>query len=438
MELEWNAGYAVSLVQLKAAQVVQQHASTVSLQEVGGFSLKLLRETLSSSRNSTITRGKLAIVEFTAVPVVALLVVFVLLLYFFTKARERRSSGAHSLPTIHRTRSVPGGSAKWNQLQQAAEDKITADIYGVAMFSIINDGNDIFSQEDHDGLKVTTNYIRFSFTMIALVTNYFLQVSVLWYTYYYVAMHSSEKIKNVYGAYKGTCFNSKVFDPVGWAAFTGKEDICNVVMLSSPGFFDVMLVIWCCRMIAELRTNLRLFDSIRSIPEAPAGECAIIKCDDSYAESCTELSARFRWAIVLFVCVPKLLIGLMCFAVGTAMLASTLSYQAVILKSVALEFILHLDEWLYATLVPRTLRMQAESFKISTPIVVKEHDTEEDYFETDLAWMYVRSIISYLLMLIVPVAYIKYGQGLPVIGVLPDYNPAEAPPSELCWDYVRR
>jgi len=424
MELEWNAGYAVSLVQLKAAQVVQQHASTVSLQEVGGFSLKLLRETLSSSRNSTITRGKLAIVEFTAVPVVALLVVFVLLLYFFTKARERRSSGAHSLPTIHRTRSVPGGSAKWNQLQQAAEDKITADIYGVAMFSIINDGNDIFSQEDHDGLKVTTNYIRFSFTMIALVTNYFLQVSVLCFTYMYVAMHSSEKIKKVYGRFKGTCFNSK--------------EICNFVMLSSPGSFDVMLVIWCCTMIAEFRENLRKLNSIRSIPEAPAGECAIIKCDDSYAEYCTALSARFRWAIVLFVCVPKLLIGLMCFAVGTAMLASTLSYQAVILKSVALEFILHLDEWLYATLVPRTLRMQAESFKISTPIVVKEHDTEEDYFETDLAWMYVRSIISYLLMLIVPVAYIKYGQGLPVIGVLPDYNPAEAPPSELCWDYVRR
>merc|ERR1719401_2196783 len=68
------------------------------------------------------------------------------------------------------------------------------------------------------------------------------------------------------------------------------------------------------------------------------------------------LTPFVRWALLLMILVPKLLIGAALMMLGMIWLSATESFGELILNAVALEFVINIDDHLFEALLPKSYR----------------------------------------------------------------------------------
>jgi len=219
-----------------------------------------------------------------------------------------------------------------------------------------------------------------------------------------------------------------------------KQKLCDVVF-SNFTFLAFVLMLRVMMMIIEFRTNWKLFFDIvyrvNTVPNSAPGDMVMGMGgglegseDDDEKILIVGLTPLVRIFTVGFIIVPKFVIGFFLMTMGMVWLSATESFSDLILNSLALQFVLSIDEHIFEALLPEPYRNKlAEQVHMRFPIKKKDIDevNEED-------WQYWKT--STIIFIFIPTfvfTYLKCLQFLPFLGVLPYFRSDIA---ESCAPYL--
>jgi hypothetical protein len=304
------------------------------------------------------------------------------------------------------------------------------DVYGAATFSIAYDFFEMFSGKDHDGLGITLNIYRVLFVVFLLICNYGLQIGLLGWVYLYVAMPQVHEAQEVYQNYHANVFEVEdngviTWGKDRWANWDQVDELCNLAF-ANFWFMYAIICLWWVLMLTEVRKTERQWRKFSAIKDVKKAEEMITKVEkEGSVESIViGLTPLTRFTLYTSILLPKILISVVLTVVGSVWLTASTGFSYLILNSVALEFIILVDEVLFEGLLPESVKQNIALTKIV--IKASEHDPEAKERKT-LAG-YHRSTLYVILIVGGVYLFMTYGQYAPIIGVFPGYmNDAQCP-----------
>mmetsp|Transcript_15560 Transcript_15560/g.48984 ORF Transcript_15560/g.48984 Transcript_15560/m.48984 type:complete len:496 (-) Transcript_15560:103-1590(-) len=299
------------------------------------------------------------------------------------------------------------------------------DIYSTVMQGILRDGVAIMSGHPRKGATMAIHKFRMVSVLMLLGANYMFQFGILAFVYSFVVTASVAHVQTIYKEFRQTCFNPEgVYLPTACHTDfkTQLDNLCGLVF-TYTWFMFLVLVIWSMAMVREFRGTERICRVLWNIDTTTHFD-HMVKLNHGQ-EHVTNLTPQIRILIFLVVMLPKILITVILGCLGTVWLSSTSNLTDVILNSVALEFIIQIDELLFDAVVPTTTKKEVGNFKLTL------RDRHDPGTFTQDPWMgYLGSLLYLFLTVGLPPIYMTVGQHLPFISVMPDYNRAEV--SRVC------
>merc|ERR1712217_511527 len=97
----------------------------------------------------------------------------------------------------------------------------------------------------------------------------------------------------------------------------------------------------------------------------------MLRVDSAATISIIALTSRTRTMLCILVCVPKLAISVYLLILGCKWLSATTSFEALVMNTMAMEFVLHIDELLYEAFLPAGYRRQVSDINFFLPSPAK-------------------------------------------------------------------
>lgn len=307
---------------------------------------------------------------------------------------------------------------------QGEEVDIDQDVYGAAVFSITYDFFEMFTGKDHDGLTIWLNVYRVTFVITLLLFNYCFQIGLLHWVYRYVAKPSVHEAQSLYREYHWTTFRNGTFSWSLWDNWTRKDGLCGLAFSLFP-FMYMILCLWWILMLTEVRKTERLFRKFRQLRYTNDPNLMVIRGkgtdEPNLIVGLTPFTRCFLYVVLLL---PKFAIAILLWVVGSVWLVATDSFADLILNSVALEFIICIDEILFEGLLPESVKQDIDNTKMVVRAEMKTGDPVLDAIEHEkrVKAGYHRSTFWLFFILIGVYLYLTYGQDYPFIGVFPGYR----------------
>eukprot|EP00927_Polykrikos_kofoidii_P074715 TRINITY_DN70741_c0_g1_i1.p1 TRINITY_DN70741_c0_g1~~TRINITY_DN70741_c0_g1_i1.p1 ORF type:complete len:406 (-),score=51.12 TRINITY_DN70741_c0_g1_i1:196-1347(-) len=188
------------------------------------------------------------------------------------------------------------------------------------------------------------------------VLNFVVQLSLVWF----VQQHAvNPAIRSVQGMVQ--YFHAGVFDTDGqflrenWDAFD-KEGLCQIAMRDVM-FSRLIIFIWTTTMMVEIRACDKLLVDILAMPVCSnANDMVTMSSDVESRVLVVGLTKPVRLSLIVFVCIPRLLLALLLLQVGFTFLTASLTLKDLLLNAVAIKFIMNIDEMLYLASLPELHR----------------------------------------------------------------------------------
>lgn len=313
------------------------------------------------------------------------------------------------------------------------EKPLPEDTYGAAIFAFIYDAREFLSGHDHDSKPCWLNMYRLTYVLVVLGVNYVFQFLMLFWIFDFVVQPSVHSVQKYYARYHGEFFSDEGdFQRDTWDDTNGywdqkfKKHLCHMVFPKFT-FLSFVLMLWVMHMVIEFRRSAELLADLCKLPPCPNSHPELMiegtggGFDETEADDDTlyvmALTPCVRCTVICLIIVPKFIIGSALTALGLIWLSATVSFSELILNSLALEFVINIDDNLYKALLPHKYRLDIQNVKMKVP---HPHQTLEEQTEDD--WRSWKT--STFFMLFIPClvySYLKYFQYLPVIGVIPDF-----------------
>jgi len=170
------------------------------------------------------------------------------------------------------------------------------------------------------------------------------------------------KIREVQQTYKH--FHSEVFNVHGifmpelWDSYDKKGKLCQIAM-SNNFFYWTILFLWFAAIINELRTIENFFQNIYRMPCCTQGGQMML-WEGEGKLSIVALTTHARCLLFALVCLPKAVISMFLLFLGAQWLSATTSFEDLVMNTVAMEFVIHIDELLYETFLPASYKKQVQ------------------------------------------------------------------------------
>jgi hypothetical protein len=295
------------------------------------------------------------------------------------------------------------------------------DVYSAVIFTLTTDVSELYSTTDSDGLDIKVNIYRACFTLTLLAVNYLLQIGILVWVYWYVASPTLHRAQRVYQRYHHDVFEDGEFQEELWNAWDWKQQhaLCRIAF-SNYWFLYAILSLWWLAMVTEATKTWTLFTKINSLGHTNDGSQMVkIKLSDEDPDEDVNhvysLLISVRIGLCTLIILPKFAIAAGLLWVGSVWLAATDSFENLVLNSVALTFIINIDESIFQGLVPGTMKTNIGKTKLVRPRLKEE-------YEQEVKGAY-RGVTLQLITVVVGVAaYMsEFGQSIPYVGIFPGY-----------------
>jgi len=313
---------------------------------------------------------------------------------------------------------------------------IDDDVYGAAMFSVTFDFFEMFSGKDHDGLGIHLNIYRVCFVLFLLLANYVLQLGMLAWVYLYVALPQVHEAQSTYRNYHADLFDVEHGKVVGhfgkrWDEWSQVDELCNLAF-SNFWFMYAIICLWWILMLTEVRKTERMWRKFRQLKSTQTADEMIVKLeiDGEVTSLVMKLTTFTRFTLYFALLLPKLIIAVALTVVGTVWLTASTGFSDLILNSVALEFIICIDEILFEGLLPESIKQHIANTKLVIPKPKKTGDDNVDaqIHEKKITQGYHRSTMYCFVIIGGVYLFMTYGQYVPIVGVFPGYlNDAGCP-----------
>lgn len=285
-----------------------------------------------------------------------------------------------------------------DMLHRATEhEEFSLDIWGAMFFVIVKDFPDLFNCETR-----FENLIRTVFVSVCYFLNIFLQLALLYWICSMVTLPQVRQAQDMYkdfhnGAFgKDGEFDSSRFNdlPTDW-----QGEICQIV-LSSTLFLSSILFLWVAQCFSELRTIWRRVRQMRRLPDLPKGfkpkemVAEVIQGEGHFKERkmlficidrCTQLS------LYMLIFIPKIFIASLLCCAGCVWLTASLSFGDLILNSLALAFVVEVDELIFSVFLPPRLEKNLKETMLAIPVDTSL--SEEEIEKADVKNAYTRSAV---------------------------------------------
>merc|ERR1719171_64077 len=248
---------------------------------------------------------------------------------------------------------------------------LTQDTWSMGIIVIVKDLADMLAGEVR-----YSRVLRFLFAMLTLALNVAFQVMLLEYVYIYIVRKAVATTQSDYKLYHAQAFNSDgSFNQPGWNDLPVKESLCEAAM-SDKFFTGMLLLLWTFRMIQEYREINRLRRHVTNLPTCKHVDDMVHEVEDGDGERhelicLTPMTKVTLWILIIL---PKFAIVTFLLFVGSRYLVSTESFADLILNAIALEFVINIDELLFAALYPESGPEEVDQLKIAS---VKKPMTKE-------------------------------------------------------------
>jgi len=311
-----------------------------------------------------------------------------------------------------------------------------ADMWGVFILIAVEDLGMLLS------CKVRAQAVaRLFFGFTGLLLNLWLQAVILWYVNKYIVGEAVYQTQTNYKEFHGEVFNvDGSFNETKWHVWDGPYmALCNLAM-SKVSFTMAVVFMWIARMLGELRETERLARDvwkIKALGSKPYSEMIMDKrSEEGDQYYVVALSTSGRIFVFLLVIIPKFLITFCLTCIGCRWLCATESFSDLILNALALDFIIGVDEIVYANFAPQHLSEFLESAKMT-------HEQSEELtsnHESNVICAYVKSVLLMISCMAVSYLYLNNFQQ-----VIPSFPHDIAPHcvgwfdkyySPFCWFYT--
>jgi len=257
---------------------------------------------------------------------------------------------------LKKLKKVIQGTGLWEDLLTnlplSYEFDIPEDSYGAATLAIIMSVQRL-------SLGASTHaatFLRDGFSLVILMVNLMLQVGILMFIDYRVVEPGVHMVQTVYADYRAKVFDvDGTFQPALWDTYEDKQTLCQLG-LTSNFFYMLILFIWVTAMLCEFRASYALIREVNRMPVCSSSDLMLLETPDKV--SVVALTPVTRWLLYSLVCTPKLLISIFLLFLGCQWLTASTTFEALVMNSVAMEFVLHIDELLYRAFVPADYRKQ--------------------------------------------------------------------------------
>lgn len=324
-------------------------------------------------------------------------------------------------------------------LEDVEGEQIEENVYGAAIFSVIYDLYEFQSGKDHDGMSLYVNIFRFVFIVMTLAGNYTLQFALLYWVYYYVASPAVHKAQKTYRDYHALTFKkvngTLAYDKDLWEQWAGVDTLCGLAY-SNFWFMYAVVALWWIMMLKEVRSTERLWRKFRQLDHCPKAEDMILKGESEGEHHLIKgLTFITRGTLYFVLLLPKFFIAMFLTLVGTVWLTSSDQFSDLILNSVALEFIICIDEILYDGLLPESIKHEIQNTMLVMPKPKKtgHAPTDAKNNEDKTRQGYIRSVGYAVTIGLGLYLFMTYGQQLPEVGVYPNYKDDAACP--IWWEH---
>lgn len=231
---------------------------------------------------------------------------------------------------------------------------IPEDTYGAAILTIVKETQEIYRQHNDQGC--VDALMRAMFAMALLVFNLVLQFCLLGFMEWQVV---GPAVHHVQTRYKE--FHTMAYDIDGsfradlWASYEGKSELCQIVMTNRP-FLCSILFIWTTAILQEFRLTENLVGSLFRMPSCVHGGAMMLVEHGEDRSTIVALTSQTRTLVLVFVCIPKFAISVYMLALGYRWLSACTSFENLVMNTVSMSFVLHIDEMLFNTFLPAAYR----------------------------------------------------------------------------------
>eukprot|EP00444_Apocalathium_aciculiferum_P059225 CAMPEP_0183604990 /NCGR_PEP_ID=MMETSP0371-20130417/182224_1 /TAXON_ID=268820 /ORGANISM="Peridinium aciculiferum, Strain PAER-2" /LENGTH=414 /DNA_ID=CAMNT_0025817095 /DNA_START=92 /DNA_END=1336 /DNA_ORIENTATION=- len=267
------------------------------------------------------------------------------------------------------------------------EADLDENAYGAAAVALIKDITKLHYQISNKvpWEAISLTIVRLCFALGIMVVNLLFQATILYYIYTFVVEPSVKNVQVMYAEFRAGIFDEHGnIDDEAWANYEGKSEVCQITM-SNLNFYFGILVLWSLLMMDELRKCERVVRDIAAIRHVDKLEdqmCYSHRNGYDVDGVClvVGLTTPMKWTVLITVCVPRAIIGLVLLFLGYQWLASSASFADMTLNAMALEFVKNIDEILYDSVLPRQLKQDIADtnvFKIEERKTKKDLDAAE-------------------------------------------------------------
>lgn len=237
---------------------------------------------------------------------------------------------------------------------------VNADAYGAAILVLVRDWPILSRGQWWSApARMKRAVYHFAFGVGVLSLNLFMQFSLL---YFIGNLVVAKDVLHVQRVYKDAL--EAVYDADGnfqqdfWDEYDGREPLCNIGITNS-WFYSVCIYCWTLNVLIEFRRTINFFTDIKKMPVCGMPEEQVLEPAQVVA-----LTRRTKNMILCCVILPKVLISLCLLLEGCAWLSSAKSFDDLVLNSVAMVFIVEVDDLLGSALLPKSFRADVEELHL--------------------------------------------------------------------------
>lgn len=255
---------------------------------------------------------------------------------------------------------------------------IPQDCYGAAILSIVRFFDEYVKTE---GEEYRLQLYMFSFVTFLHVLNLVVQFSLLQFINLHVVHPAIHNVQLRYQDYHAKAFDSDgLFLRDMWDGYGFKDELCQIGMTSSFSYM-ILLLIWVTSMLREVRSSAGLFLDISKMSLHQSAGNMISVSSSGNTFRIVGLTSATRFCVIAVVVFPKGFISVCLLTLGCQWLSATLSFEALVMNTVAMEFVVHVDEVLYEAFLPTSFRNIVGCSKFFMPFPLGAHAVVQDQDE---------------------------------------------------------
>eukprot|EP00440_Ansanella_granifera_P077039 gb/GFBE01083604.1/.p1 GENE.gb/GFBE01083604.1/~~gb/GFBE01083604.1/.p1 ORF type:complete len:434 (+),score=65.04 gb/GFBE01083604.1/:1-1302(+) len=248
------------------------------------------------------------------------------------------------------------------------EQDIGEDAWAAAVVAVVRDLT-VIGMKRQNNMPIALNITRLACSGFVVVINFLLQIALLVFIHLYLVEPAVRRVQLLYHH-----FLSQVFDADGnilengWEDYGRKDEICDLAMLNRY-FYYALLLIWVLTGLQEVRMVQRMMANIWSMPSCHKNADMLDFLEtNSFSWGgkvhIRALTPLVRWTVLLSICLPRGLIAVFLSSLGCRWLSASNKFSNMILNSLALAFVIHIDDLLYHSILPVATRKQISDTKL--------------------------------------------------------------------------